>query len=1079
MKKYRLINNVLGWIVFAIASAVYLMTIEPTASFWDCGEFIASAYKLEVGHPPGAPFFMLTANLFTQLASDPSGVAKMVNCMSALFSGLTILFLFWTITHLARKVIVGRGEAPSFGQTLTIMGSGLVGALAFTFSDTFWFSAVEGEVYAYSSLFTAVVFWLILKWEEVADQPHADRWIVLIAYLMGLSIGVHLLNLLCIPAMVLVYYYKKCANPTMKGTIAALLVSFVIIVLMMYGVVQGLVEVCGYFELFFVNVLGMPYNSGVLAYVLVVAGVLIWSIWETMRDEIHPTRMKVAFILSVVLIGVPFIGSGYVIAILLTAALALYLFRSKSLNIKMLNTVLVSLLVVVVGYSSYALTLIRATADTPMNQNAPSDIFTLRTYLAREQYGQTPLLYGQTYVSEVQRENEGGNCVPVTKQGEPTWSRVIKKDPKEKDRYYISRYNQEYQYVDELNMLFPRMYSSDPRHIEAYKEWAQVKGEPVRYNYCGETKTAMKPTFGENLRFFFSYQVNFMYWRYFMWNFSGRQNDIQGNGEVLNGNWITGIPFIDTVLVGPQDNMPDDIANNKGHNVYYMLPLLLGILGLLFQAYSGDKGIQSFWVTFFLFFMTGLAIVLYLNQPPYQPRERDYAYAGSFYAFCIWIGFGVAALAKGLERFGKLNPVIAGSVATLLCLFVPIQMAGQNWDDHDRSERYVCRDFGANYLESCEPNAVLFTNGDNDTFPLWYAQEVEGIRTDVRVCNTSYLQTDWYIDQMKKQAYESAPLPITWTRDQYIQGTRDAAYIIPLTKDSIDLDTALKFVRSDDPKFKKIPGISQELDYIPSDKLYYRVDSVAGAKALGGHTAGMVDKMMIDLTGKNALGKQELTILDMLQTNNFERPMYYAMTVNPDQFINLNGYFEQTGMAYGIVPKHAGMQPNTEKMFDNVMNKFKWGGVDKPGIYIDENTMRMCKSYRQFVFNKLAEALLKEGKNEKALQVLDKCMEVLPPENVPLDYTGLSTGECYYVLGQKEKAEQIFTAIADNAMRNINWFFRLNAVQLASVTAELEHNLAVMNQVLIVNKHYNPEFNKKYQEEFDNYRMAYSSVRKE
>ena len=1079
MKKYRLINNVLGWIVFAIASAVYLMTIEPTASFWDCGEFIASAYKLEVGHPPGAPFFMLTANLFTQLASDPSGVAKMVNCMSALFSGLTILFLFWTITHLARKVIVGGGEAPSFGQTLTIMGSGLVGALAFTFSDTFWFSAVEGEVYAYSSLFTAVVFWLILKWEEVADQPHADRWIVLIAYLMGLSIGVHLLNLLCIPAMVLVYYYKKCANPTMKGTIAALLVSFVIIVLMMYGVVQGLVEVCGYFELFFVNVLGMPYNSGVFAYVLVVAGVLIWSIWETMRDEIHPTRMKVAFILSVVLIGVPFIGSGYVIAILLTAALALYLFRSKSLNIKMLNTVLVSLLVVVVGYSSYALTLIRATADTPMNQNAPSDIFTLRTYLAREQYGQTPLVYGQTYVSEVQRENEGGNCVPVTKQGEPTWSRVIKKDPKEKDRYYISRYNQEYQYVDELNMLFPRMYSSDPRHIEAYKEWAQVKGEPVRYNYCGETKTAMKPTFGENLRFFFSYQVNFMYWRYFMWNFSGRQNDIQGNGEVLNGNWITGIPFIDTVLVGPQDNMPDDIANNKGHNVYYMLPLLLGILGLLFQAYSGDKGIQSFWVTFFLFFMTGLAIVLYLNQTPYQPRERDYAYAGSFYAFCIWIGFGVAALAKGLERFGKLNPVIAGSVATLLCLFVPIQMAGQNWDDHDRSGRYVCRDFGANYLESCEPNAVLFTNGDNDTFPLWYAQEVEGIRTDVRVCNTSYLQTDWYIDQMKKQAYESAPLPITWTRDQYIQGTRDAAYIIPLTKDSIDLDTALKFVRSDDPKFKKIPGISQELDYIPSDKLYYRVDSVAGTKALGGHTAGMVDKMMIDLTGKNALGKQELTILDMLQTNNFERPMYYAMTVNPDQFINLNGYFEQTGMAYGIVPKHAGMQPNTEKMFDNVMNKFKWGGVDKPGIYIDENTMRMCKSYRQFVFNKLAEALLKEGKNEKALQVLDKCMEVLPPENVPLDYTGLSTGECYYVLGQKEKAEQIFTAIADNAMRNINWFFRLNAVQLASVTAELEHNLAVMNQVLIVNKHYNPEFNKKYQEEFDNYRMAYSSVRKE
>lgn len=590
MGKYKLINNVLGWIVFAIASTVYLMTMEPTASFWDCGEFISSAYKLEVGHPPGAPFFMLTANLFTQLASDPSTVAKMVNTMSALFSGLTILFLFWSITHLARKIMVKDGEEASLGQMITVMGSGLVGALAYTFSDTFWFSAVEGEVYAYSSLFTAVVFWLILKWEAVADKPHADRWIVLIAYLMGLSIGVHLLNLLCIPAIVLVYYYKKFPNPTMKGTLVALLASFAIVALMMYGVVQGLVEVCGYFELLFVNVLGMPYNSGVFAYVIIVAGVLIWSIWETMRDEIHPTRMKIAFILSVVLIGIPFIGSGYVLAVILTAALSLYLFKSKKVDIKTLNTILVCLMVVVVGYSSYALTLIRATADTPMNQNAPSDIFTLRTYLAREQYGKTPLLYGQTYVSEVQRENQGGSCVPVTTEGEPTWSRVIKKDKNEKDRYFVSRTDQEYKYVDELNMLFPRMYSSDPRHVQAYKEWAQVKGQPVKYNYCGEMKSVMKPTFAENLKFFFSYQLNFMYWRYFMWNFSGRQNDIQGNGEVLNGNWITGIPFIDEVLVGPQEDMPFDIINNKGHNVYYMLPLLLGILGLLFQAYSGERG---------------------------------------------------------------------------------------------------------------------------------------------------------------------------------------------------------------------------------------------------------------------------------------------------------------------------------------------------------------------------------------------------------------------------------------------------------------------------------------------------------
>ncbi len=1079
MRKYKLTNNVLGWIVFAIASIVYLMTIEPTASFWDCGEFISSAYKLEVGHPPGAPFFMLTANLFTQLASDVANVAKMVNIMSALFSGLTILFLFWSITHLARKIMIPEGEEIPTGKLITIMGSGLVGALAYTFSDTFWFSAVEGEVYAYSSLFTAVVFWLILKWEDVADKPHADRWIVLIAYLMGLSIGVHLLNLLCIPAIVLVYYYKKWPNPTMKGTIGALLVSFAIVALMMYGVVQGLVEVAGYFELFFVNVLGMPYNSGVYAYILLVALVLIWSIWETMRDTVNPVRMKIAFILTIVLIGVPFIGSGFLLAIILTGGLTAFLFLYKKVDIKTLNTILVCLMVVVVGYSSYALTLIRATADTPMNQNAPSDIFTLRTYLAREQYGKTPLLYGQTYASEIKRENKNGQCVPVIEEGEPTYSRVIKKDKNEKDHYYISRHDQEIKYVDELNMLFPRMYSSVPNHVEAYKEWAGVKGETVKYNRCGEMVSVVKPTFIENLRFFFKYQLNFMYWRYFMWNFSGRQNDIQGHGEITNGNWISGIPFIDEALIGPQEDMPYDMVNNKGHNKYYMLPLLLGILGLLYQAYAGKKGIETFWITFFLFFMTGIAIVLYLNQTPYQPRERDYAYAGSFYAFCIWIGFGVAAVAHLLEKYIKLNPVVSGAIATVLCLFVPIQMGAQNWDDHDRSGRYVARDFGTNYLQSTEPNAIIFTNGDNDTFPLWYAQEVEGIRTDVRVCNTSYLQTDWYIDQMKKQAYESAPLPITWTRDQYVQGKRDAAYVIPLTQDPIDLSTALNFVRSDDPKYKKVPGYGQEFDYIPSETLIYRVDSVAGAKVLEGDTSGLLGEMVIDLKGKNALGKQELTILDMLQTNNFERPVYYAITVSPDQFVNLDKYFEQTGLAYQIVPKDANKAINTEKMYDNVMNKFKWGGVDKPGVYLDETVLRMAKSYRMMLFNKLAEALLNEGQNDKAIAVLDKSMEVLPPENVPLDYTALGTGELYYALGMTDKAEAIFDAIAESSMRNINWYFRLSPAKLASVEGDLQQNLAVMNHIINIGKKYNPEFAKKYQEEFDNYRMAYGSVRKE
>ncbi|WP_280744636.1 MULTISPECIES: DUF2723 domain-containing protein [unclassified Parabacteroides] len=1085
MGKYKLINNALGWIVFLIASTVYLMTMEPTASFWDCGEFISSAYKLEVGHPPGAPFFMLTANLFTQFASSPDKVAMMVNAMSALFSGLTILFLFWSVTHLARKIIVTEGKEMTTAQMITILASGLVGALAYTFSDTFWFSAVEGEVYAYSSLFTAVVFWLILKWESAADRPHADRWIVLIAYLMGLSIGVHLLNLLCIPAIVLVYYYKKFPNPTMKGTLVALLVSFAIVGLMMYGVVQGLVEVCGWFELLFVNRLGMPYNSGVFAYIIVLVAVLFWATYETMREKPNDIRMKISFILSIILLGIPFIGSGYILGIVLIAALTAFLFWVKKLNIKLMNTILVSLMVIVVGYSSYALIMIRSTAGTPMDQNAPEDIFTLRTYLAREQYGQTPLFYGRTYVSEVKYERQGNSYAVAEKEAPPTWSRIIKKSADEKDRYYVSRENKEYQYVDELNMLFPRMHSEQPTHIEAYKEWGQVRGTPVKFNRFGENITVMKPTFAENIRFFFSYQLNFMYWRYFMWNFSGRQNDIQGNGEILYGNWITGIKFIDEALVGPQDDMPDDIAKNKGHNVYYMLPLLLGLIGLFYQAYSGQKGIQTFWITFFLFFMTGIAIVLYLNQTPYQPRERDYAYAGSFYAFCIWIGFGVAGLAKLLEKYAKAPAIISAGAASIFGLFVPIQMAGQTWDDHDRSDRYIARDFGANYLESCEPNAIIFTNGDNDTFPLWYAQEVEGIRTDVRVCNTSYLQTDWYIDQMKREAYESAPLPISWNREDYIQGTRDAARLFPMMEQAIDLRTALNFVRSNDPRYKKLPEYSQEMDYIPSKKLTFQVDSAAILKnnvLSNKYLPYTLKQMEIDLSNKQMLGKQELIILDMLQTNNWERPMYYAITVSPDQFVNLDGFFQQTGMAYQLVPldtKNTNLAINTEKMYDNVMNKFKWGNINKPGIYLDETIMRQAKTYRAYIFARLASTLIQDGENEKALNILDKSMEVLPAENVPLDYSALPLAEGYYMLGENAKAEELYSGIVDVAMRNVRWFFRLKPSQLASVVNYLETNLYIIQEVMRTSEKYNPEFFKPYQEEFDSFRMAYSAAHRE
>ncbi|MDR2915507.1 MAG: DUF2723 domain-containing protein [Tannerella sp.] len=1083
MKKFQLANNVLGCIVFAIAAAVYLMTIEPTASFWDCGEFITSAYKLEVGHPPGAPLFMLIGNIFSHL-TDAANAAKMVNSMSALFSALTILFLFWTITHLTRKLLVKDKENMTLSQTILILGCGLVGSLAYTFSDTFWFSAVEGEVYASSSLFTAVVFWLILKWEDYADAPHADRWIILIAYLMGLSIGVHLLNLLCIPAIVLVYYYKRFPNPTLKGTIYALIISFAMIAIMMYGVVQGLVEVCGWFELLFVNTLKMPYNSGVFAYVITIAGVLIWAIWETMRQDVNTKRMKIAFILSVTLLGIPFIGDGYFLGIVLIAALTIFMFWYKKINIKALNTILISLMVIVIGYSTFALILVRATADTPMNQNNPRDIFTLRTYLAREQYGDTPLLYGRTYVSELERENKGGYSVPVMKKGTPAWSRIIKNNPDEKDRYEITSYNERPVFIKETCMLFPRMHSStDQNHIAAYKEWGEVTGTPVKVNVGNETKTVMKPTFTENLRFFFNYQLNFMYWRYFMWNFSGRQNDMQGYGNIMHGNWITGIKFIDELRVGPQDNMLYDIAHNKGHNVFYMLPLLLGIIGILYQVLKkGEQGIQSFWITFFLFFMTGIAIVLYLNQSPYQPRERDYAYAGSFYAFCIWIGIGVAGIAKLLEK-AKLPPVAASAIATLVCLFIPLQMASQTWDDHDRSGRYVARDFGRNYLESCEPDAIIFTHGDNDTFPLWYVQEVEGVRTDVRVCNTSYLQTDWYINQMKRQAYNSNPLPISWEYKDYVQGKRDMIYLFSQTDQPISLGAALNFAKSDDPKHQMAYG-SNMLDYLPSTNLVLKIDS---ANIVKKHTVNpeyepyIVDQIDINLGDRNAISKVDAITLDILNTNNWERPIYYAITVPGNIYSYVGDYMQKTGLASQIVPlktKGTNLEINTKKMYDNVMNKFKWGGVDKPGTYLEETTMRMCKSQRSVIFADLANALMNEGKRDSAIQVLDKCVEVFPEENVPYDFSAYSIATLYFALGETEKAKEVASSIIDKSMGNVDWMLRLKPSQRETVMPLLNDNLALLRNLLNVSYQYDKEFAQAYMEQYNSYFNQYQSGQK-
>jgi hypothetical protein len=701
MKQYRLVDNIVGWLAFMIAAFVYCSTIEPTASFWDCPEFITTGYRLEIGHPPGAPFFMLTANLFSQFVSDASQVARMVNTMSALLSAITIMFLFWTITHLTRKLIVKNWGELNLAKLIIIEASGLVGALIYTFSDTFWFSAVEGEVYAYSSAFTAIVFWLILKWEDQADEPHSDRWLVLITYMTGLSIGVHLLNLLCIPAIVLVFCYRKFPNIELKGSLIALFVSFVIVAAVLYGVVPGIITVGGWFELFFVNTLGCPFNTGEIIYLILLVATVLWAIWETYTNK-NEKRQNVAFLLSVGMLGIPFYGYGWSAFFIGVVVLAILWFvlnfkrnegkqKVSLISARIKNTTLLCMLMLMIGYSSYALIVIRSSANPPMDQNSPEDIFTLGNYLSRDQYGDRPLMYGQAYTSQVALEQDGNMCKPVIKEGAPIYARKEKANKNEKDSYFVVSHKDRYQYAQ--NMLFPRMYDGD--HAKDYEDWmGGVDGTEVAYDRCGETMSVKVPSQMENIRFFLSYQCNFMYWRYFMWNFAGRQNQIQGNGELEHGNWLTGISFIDNARLGDQSKLPDELKNDKGHNVYYCLPLLLGLLGLFWQAWRGKRGIRQFWVVFFLFFMTGLAIVIYLNQTPCQPRERDYAYAGSFYAYAIWCGIGVAALYDLIKRYLHVNGTAVAAVVSVLALLVPVQMASQNWDDHDRSGRYVCRDFG-------------------------------------------------------------------------------------------------------------------------------------------------------------------------------------------------------------------------------------------------------------------------------------------------------------------------------------------------------------------------------------------------
>ncbi len=1108
MKQFRLVDNTLGWLTFLIAAFVYCSTIEPTASFWDCPEFITTGNRLEVGHPPGAPFFMLTANLFSQFASDQSQVAYMVNIMSALLSAITILFLFWSISHLTRRLLVKDWSEMTTGKMIAIEASALVGALIYTFSDTFWYSAVEAEVYAYSSAFTAIVFWLILKWEDQADQPQSDRWLILIMYMTGLSIGVHLLNLLCLPAIVLVYYYRKFPHKDpksdLRGSLWALVVSAILVAAVLYGVIPGIVQVGGWFELFFVNTLGCPFNTGVIVYLIVLVSCLIWAIYETYNGK-NQMRTNISFLCSVGLLGIPFYGHGWIAVAIGVVVLAIVWFvlqrkhEGKPLvSARIKNTALLCMLMLLIGYSSYAVIVIRSSANPPMDQNSPEDIFTLGSYLSRDQYGSRPLFYGQQYTSQVELVKEGEYCRPAMTTGAPVYQRKEKASADEKDSYFIVRTNDEYKYAQ--NMFFPRMHSSS--HAGAYESWmGGVEGKQVPYDRCGENIMVKMPTQLENIQFFLSYQCNFMYWRYFMWNFAGRQNDLQGNGELEHGNWITGFDWFDDWRLGDQDLLPDDLKNNKGHNVFFCLPLLLGLIGLFWQSLNkGPEGIRQFWVVFFLFFMTGLAIVLYLNQSPMQPRERDYAYAGSFYAFAIWCGLGVAAIIDTLYSKVKKHETAIASVVGAIALLVPIQMVSQTWDDHDRSGRYTCRDFGQNYLMSLQEdgNPIIFTNGDNDTFPLWYTQDVEGKRTDARVCNLSYLQTDWYIDQMRRPAYDSPSVPITWSRLEYCAGTNEYVYVKPELKNSIrelyktypeeakemfgenpfELQNVLKYwVRNqiDDKQrsiIQMLVGAGASTKVIPTDTVYVTIDKEA-VKRSGMLMASdsIPDRMEISLRGKNALYKGDMMMLEMVAQTNWERPIYVAMTVAAENYMNLGDNFVQEGLVNRITPFTTNIdgQPvagaktfDTKKTYDIVMNKFKFGGLEQPGIYLDETVTRMCYTHRRLCVH-LAMNLMKEGEEKKAAEVLAHVDKYLPECNVPIDYASgsLDAARLYLQLGQKEKGMDLMKKLWNKSYQYLKWYSSLEGMRFSSSQRECLMHFYILQSVL----RYSAEGDMKWSEE--------------
>ncbi len=939
---YRKWNNITGWSLFVFSSLVYILTIEPTVSFWDCGEFILCSFRLQVGHPPGAPLFIMIGRIATLFAGgDTSKVALMMNLLSAICSGLAIMLLFWTITHLARKAF-HNGIISDLKQIAPVIGSGVIGALAYTFSDTFWFSAVEGELYAMSSLFTALVFWAMLKWEDEADKPSSGRWIILIAYIMGLGMGIHRLNLLVIPVLVFVYYFRKY-QISLKGIIKTLLVAIFIIWFIVFLIIPGVPKAAGWFELLFVNGLGLPYDSGKLFFVVFLAGLLIFGIRYSVR-------------------------SGRVI----------------------LNYIMTILTVIMIGYSSYAMIVIRSSARPPMNQNDPSNIFSLSYYINMEQYGSAPKIFGHYYnapVVNVKNVVAGYNSI---------------------DGKYKPYYRPEYEYSSEFNTIFPRMYSSDPGHEEAYKYWGKITGRRYTITTGSGKEIITRPTFGENLRYFFRYQVGYMYLRYFMWNFAGRQNDLQGNGNPLHGNWISGIRFIDEARLGRLDNVPSDLKDNPGRNVYFFLPLIAGLLGAFWHYKRNNPG---FWLVLALFIMTGLAIIVYLNQYPNQPRERDYAYAGSFYAFAIWIGLGFMLLYEKLKVMLG-DRLSAGLTFVVLLLAAPLLMAVQNWDDHNRSGRYTARDIGANYLESCAPDGVLFTYGDNDSFPVWYVQDVEQVRPDIRVANLSYIQAGWYIEMMRQKAFESDPLPLSLGPEKYIEGVRNQLPVSTRVDKPVEMSQVVEFAGQDDRKFMiDISGRGDYLNYLPANKFIINVDS---ARVISNGTVKeyfsnrLVSPMIWEYTEDVAF-KGDLAIMDMLSTNNWERPVYYSTTVPSSQYKGLEKYFIQEGLAYRVVPVTTDPPAMGEFgmidhhiMYDNMMNRFKWGNAEDPSVYLDETNRRMFSNFRR-IFGNLGKSLLQHGDTIKAIEVAHRGLDLVPAGKMPYEFFTIGLAEVLIRAGNTDE----------------------------------------------------------------------------